>query len=57
MADEVREVVREAADEPRRVFGDPMLLVVPADEPDALPYDPELPDPAQEEADEPRKLP
>jgi hypothetical protein len=57
MADEVREVVREAADEPRRVFGDPMLLVAPADERGPLPYDPDLAEPAQEEADEPRKLP
>lgn len=50
MADELREVVREAADEPRRVFGE-------ADEPGPVPYDPDLPHPVREEADEPRKWP
>lgn len=54
VADEPREVVREAADEPRRMFGDP-LLVAPVEEPDLPPGDPYLPQPAQEEADEPRK--
>ena len=62
VADEPREAEREsqvgeAADEPRGVFGDPLLLARPADKPGPLPYDPDLSQPVYEEADEPRKLP
>lgn len=57
MAEVPREIVREAADEPRRVFGDSPMTVAPAHELGSVPHDPALPHPVQEEADEPRKRP
>jgi hypothetical protein len=57
VAKEPPEAVREAADEPRRVLGDPLLLLAPADDLGPVPTDPDLPQPGQEEADEPRKRP
>jgi hypothetical protein len=57
MADEPREALTEVADEPRRTFGDSATAGVTAHERGPLPHDPDLPQPVQEEADEPRKLP